>query len=177
MFNNFILTVVSDDKPGIVDAIAKVVSQCEGNWLESRLVKLGGKFAGVVHVTLPKDNEDPLKQALTNLKQQGISVTLEQHSQEGEASAETTSAKFHAVGPDRPGIVKEITQALLQHNINLAEIETSLSSMPYSGEPLFEAEGYLQVPEGADLSKLQDAMADIADALGLDIVVSSAADS
>ena len=169
MFNNLLLTVVSDDKPGIVEEIAKAVAEHEGNWLESRLAQLGGKFAGVVHISVPGDKDEGVRAALKALESKSIWINIDIYSDASDASDSKSVATFHAVGPDRPGIVREITQAFTKHQINLAEIETSLSSMPYSGEPLFEAEGVLQLPSGLDMQDLQDALNAIADSLGMDI--------
>ncbi len=169
MLNNLLLTVISDDKPGIVEALAKAVSGQSGNWLESRLAQLGGKFAGVVHIAVPGENEQNLRQALIALKDNGIWVSVEEYRDTAANTEAVQTAEFHAVGPDRPGIVREITQAFSSHKINLATIETSLSSMPYSGEPLFEAEGTLELPTDLDLPHLQDALNAIADALAMDI--------
>ncbi|VUD56767.1 hypothetical protein TDB9533_02388 [Thalassocella blandensis] len=169
MFNNLLLTVVSDDKPGIVEEIAKAVAEHEGNWLESRLAQLGGKFAGVVHVAVPQDQESAVREALNALKSKSIWINIEEYTASSDASSSQALASFSAVGPDRPGIVREITQAFTSHQINVAEIETSLSSMPYSGEPLFEAEGVLQLPAELDMQDLQDTLNTIADSLGMDI--------
>lgn len=171
MFNNLLLTVVSDDKPGIVEEIAKAVAEHEGNWLESRLAQLGGKFAGVVHIAVPSEKDSDVRAALTELKSKSIWINVETYSAANEAVPAKALASFHAIGPDRPGIVREITQALTLHQINVAEIETSLSSMPYSGEPLFEAEGILQMPPELEMQDIQDALHTIADTLGMDITL------
>ncbi len=65
--------------------------------------------------------------------------------------------------------MRELSKALVKSKINLAELETALSSMPYSGDPLFEATGRLEIPSGADLSELHETLDAIADALALDI--------
>jgi glycine cleavage system regulatory protein len=41
-----VLTFVGDDRPGLVNAIAEKVADCGATWLESRSVRLAGKFAG-----------------------------------------------------------------------------------------------------------------------------------
>ena len=49
MQTELILTVVGDDRPGMVQDAANCVREVGGNWLESRMTRLAGKFAGVVH--------------------------------------------------------------------------------------------------------------------------------
>lgn len=169
MLTSLILTVLSPDKPGVVEAIAKCVSEHNGNWLESRFAHLAGKFAGVVRVQVEQADQETLASALQELGGKGIRVEVEQQTAEPAVKAESKHATFHAVGPDRPGIVREISQAFVEYNINIEEISTQLSSMPYSGEPLFEAEGELSVPATVELHVLDEKLARIADQLGVDI--------
>lgn len=168
MDKHLILSVLSDDRPGVIKGIAEIVARHHGNWQESRLTQLAGKFAGVIRVTLGEANLPAFQEALQQLAGQGIRVLVEEL-QTITAHERGRTATFTAIGPDRPGIVLEITQALTQYNINVADLNTNCSSMPYSGEPLFEAGGVLHVPAGIDLDQLADQLETIADALGVDI--------
>ena len=173
MQTHVIMTVVSDDKPGVVEAIAKVVSDQQGNWLESRLAQLAGKFAGVVRISISPEQLPVLNEALSSLSSEGIFVRAEEDQASKETSKETPRAHFHALGADRAGIVREISQAFANKHINVIELETKLSSMPYSGDPLFEATGFIAIPDPVDIQDVQDELDDIADALALDISVKS----
>ena len=51
------LTVITDDRPGIVEKIAKVVLLNQGSWLESNMSRLAGKFAGVLLVKTSQNNQ------------------------------------------------------------------------------------------------------------------------
>lgn len=168
MDKHFILSVLSDDRPGVIRQIAELVAKQQGNWLESRLTQLAGKFAGVIRISLAEEKLGDLQTALQGLGGRGIRVVVEEL-QTGAPAERGRTATFSAVGPDRPGIVLEITQALTQYNINIADLNTNCSSMPYSGEPLFEAEGLLHVPASTDLEQLAGQLDAIADALGIDI--------
>jgi glycine cleavage system regulatory protein len=168
MDKHFILSVLSDDRPGVIRHIAELVAKQQGNWLESRLTQLAGKFAGVIRISLAEGKIDDLQASLQGLAERGIKVVIDELQTVAPAERGRT-ATFSAVGPDRPGIVLEITQALTQYNINIADLNTNCSSMPYSGEPLFEAEGLLHVPASTDLEQLAGQLDTIADALGIDI--------
>lgn len=173
MDKHFILSVLSDDRPGVTRRIAELVAKHQGNWLESRLTQLAGKFAGVIRIRLAEERVGDLQTAMSALADQGIRVLVEEL-QTMVQQEQGRTATFSAVGPDRPGIVLEITQALTQYNINIADLNTNCSSMPYSGEPLFEAEGLLHVPVGTDLEQLAGQLDSIADSLGIDIILEEA---
>lgn len=168
MDKHIILSIISDDKPGIIKDLAQVIRVNGGNWLESRLSQLAGKFAGVIHVCISDARSDALRTALQDLQQRGIKVHIEDLQQTQPLTA-TRSARFTVVGPDRPGIVMEIAQALAQHNISVDNLNTECTSMAYSGDPLFEAEGELHIPEDASMDDVYDQLCDVADHLGMDI--------
>ncbi len=170
MERHLILSVLSDDRPGVIKQIAEVVTRYQGNWLESRLTQLAGKFAGVIRVKVPDAQVPALQETLGALKTNGIRVLVEDLQNSASPTA-TGRAIFTVLGPDRPGIVLEIAQALTRYNINIADLNTNCSSTPYSGEPLFAADGVLNVPKDTDLDQLSAQLAAIADALGIDITL------
>jgi len=171
MMTHLIISVISDDKPGVVEAVAEKISGAQGNWLESQLSQLAGKFAGIIRVAVPSEHKDQLLTALATLEKNGIWITADDAPQ-GQTSEDICLASFHALGPDRAGIVRELSKAFADNRINVAKLDTSLSSMPYSGEPLFEASGKLEIPSNYDISELYAILDKIADGLALDISLS-----
>lgn len=166
-----VLTVISNDKPGVVESLAQTIAQHQGNWLESRMAHLAGKFAGILQIAVPAERQEALKTALQQLSGKGLKIIIE------DGITETAPAcqvfHFSVVGGDRPGIVYEIAQAFAGRNINMDELETSCSSMPWSGEPLFEATGIIEVPDTVDMDALHDQLDMIADELAVDIRLES----
>lgn len=175
MLKNLIVTLISDDKPGIVESIARVIAAYDGNWLESQLAHLAGKFAGVIRVQIKENRQSELVAALEQLSQQQIRVFVDESSDVPNSKSAITLS-FHATGPDRPGIVREISGALAQYQINLEKLDTRLSSMPYSGEPLFEAEGIMAIPNSLERHQLAEHLDRIANELAMDIVLRNGED-
>jgi glycine cleavage system regulatory protein len=73
------------------------------------------------------------------------------------------------VGLDRPGIVREISQLLAQHGVNVEELTTDRSSAPMSGEMLFHARARVHVPGDADLGRLRAGLERLANDLVVEI--------
>ena len=46
------LTIISDDRPGVIEKVATIVASHGGNWLESNMSRLAGKFAGILLVNV-----------------------------------------------------------------------------------------------------------------------------
>lgn len=168
MTTHYVLTVSSNDKPGIVRQIADIVTRHKGNWLESRLAQLAGKFVGVIHITVDADKIEDLQTALSRLQSEAIFLTIEPFGTNS-APAPARTANFTATGPDRSGIVFEISRAFSQRNINVVELSSECSSMPYSGEPMFTVAGLISLPDPVDIDDLTNDLDAIADSLGIDI--------
>ncbi|MES2674838.1 MAG: ACT domain-containing protein [Pseudomonadota bacterium] len=167
MQTQLVLTIISNDKPGVVELLAQTITQHQGNWLESRMARLAGKFAGILQVSVDSERQVALIDALTNLADKGLKIVVEIALEEIKPAGK--EFYFSVVGNDRPGIVREIAQAFAGRNINMGELETSCSSMPWSGEPMFEATGLIEVPGSVDMDALYAQLDMIADELAVDI--------
>lgn len=171
MNTQLVLTVLCDDRPGVVEQLAQTISSHHGNWLESRMAQLAGKFAGILQVAVADEHQQELRNALSNLASKGFKIVVDTATTINKPECREFS--FSVVGNDRPGIVREIAQAFAARHINMGELETACSSMPWSGEPLFEATGIIEVPKSVDMNELYDHLDKIADALAVDIRLES----
>ena len=168
MISKVIITVISSDKPGVVEAVANCIKRCEGSWLESRLAQMAGKFAGVISASLPTDKISDLTHQLNLLKTQAIHAVLDDSLYDDITETIGATVSFSISGPDRKGIVQDVSKAFTEKHINVQTLSTELSSMPYSGDPLFIAKGTITVPQTVSQAALNDALNTIADQLGLD---------
>src|SRR3954469_8291420 len=75
---NLVLTLLGPDRPGLVELVAGVIAAHGGNWLESRMSHLGGKFAGILRAELPPDRLQAALTALAALEARGLKVIAEQ---------------------------------------------------------------------------------------------------
>lgn len=149
------MTVIGADRTGLVEAVAKGVAEHGGNWLESRMCRLGGEFAGIVRITVPKAQRQALEAALGKLVGLTIVVRGDEPVQSG---APAVMVSLEVMGQDRPGIVREITRALSAQSINVEELATECVSAPMSGEALFQARAKISVPANVPLDKLRQSL-------------------
>ena len=136
-----ILTVIGPDRPGLVRALARAVADNGGNWLESRMARLAGQFAGIVRVEAP----DSILPALRALESEGLQVAVTS----GATGADTAGMTLivEVVGHDRPGIVRDVAQVLAAHGGNIEELTTDAASGSFSGETMFRATARVRVPD------------------------------
>tara|TARA_R110000823_G_scaffold130015_21_gene258141 strand:- start:660 stop:1178 length:519 start_codon:yes stop_codon:yes gene_type:complete len=172
MQTSYIVTFIGDDRPGLVEALSAAVEENGGNWLESRLAQLAGKFTGLVRISLPREQGASLELALKQLAESGLSVRVTEVADPLPAEHTGRNISLSVIGPDRPGIVREIAHALSARLINVVEMESGVSSAPMSAELLFQAEIVATIPEDADMLNLQESLEEIANHMALDIELS-----
>jgi glycine cleavage system regulatory protein len=169
---SIILTLVGPDRPGLVREISERVLAHGGSWLESRMTRLAGQFAGIARVELADDAVGALTTALHDLEPDGYRVVVQ--GAIGEAPDHTKrSLELDVIGQDRPGIVRAITGILTAQNINIEELTTNVVSGSFSGETLFQAEARLRVPDEVDLAALQHDLERLGDELMVEIKVNA----
>ena len=171
-----VLSVIGDDRSGLVDALAGPIADHGGNWDRSQLARLAGKFAGIVVVTLPDEHVDSLSASLAGVQAQGLLDVRIAIAAAGGPIDSSSLLQLHLVGQDRPGIIREVARALAQRNVSIEELETSTVSAPMSAEQLFEATATLRLPLDLDLDALQVALEDIANELMVDLEVTTPPD-
>jgi glycine cleavage system regulatory protein len=165
--HDLVLTVIAEDKPGLVERIAQTISQHDGNWLESRMARMAGQFAGILRVQVAQAKQESLLAALTALQEQGLRIQL---AAAGSAPSSSWRAiRLELVGNDRPGIVRDITRLLSSHGVNLESLTTEVVPAPMSGELLFQAQALLAVPESLGLEQLQSHLETLADELVVEL--------
>lgn len=162
------MTVIGADRPGLVESVASIVASHGGNWLESRMSRLGGQFAGILRVQVASDSETALAAALTALEGKGISIVI--HSDKTETMVAKAELRvLEIVGQDRPGIVQQITRALASHGVNVEELETECVSAAMSGETLFKAKAKVLVPASTNVAALKAELEKIASDLIVEV--------
>jgi len=168
MNSSLVLTVIADDKPGIIRAVSKVLTENGGNWTQSSMSRLAGQFAGILLVSMPTENTQACLASLQALQAQGLHVSANV----SELSATEDPAqcyKLKLVGNDRAGIVHDITSLLARHGVSIKELETRVESASMSGGELFKATAQLVVPDGVDIYMLETELEDLANDLMVDI--------
>jgi len=161
MQSTLVMTIIGPDRPGLVESVASIVAQQGGNWLESRMSRLGGRFAGILRVRVAAESVAAMTSALAGLSGRGLSVTVQPDESDVDAS-HAELRQLEIIGHDRPGIVQQITSALARHSVNVEELETECVSAAMSGEMLFKARATVLVPGSVNIAALKSELERIA---------------
>lgn len=131
MSENFSISVVGRDEPGIVAAIAKVLYDVECNLADASMSVLNDTFAMVLVVEAPKSlDEARLKHELSLITPR-FDVLASVHAIERPRHKPANGSErvlIHVYGSDRPGIVHGVTSLIAASGSNIVDMRTQQSS-------------------------------------------------
>jgi len=165
--NNFIISAVGSDRPGIVSQVSGVITSHGGNIEESRMSRLGSDFAIIMLVSVTPDWVESLKIALQSINE----LTIICKPTKTKEIKEGLKYEISLSGADNEGIVKVLSKYLAEKSINIVEMETYISQASVSGTPLFNLMATIIISENTDLEEIQSELALIAEKLGVEITV------
>jgi len=167
---SLVLTVLGEDRPGLVESLAHIIAAHGGNWLESRMAHLAGQFAGILCASVPDANTAGLIRALQGLAAHGLQVVVAQSTTD-EPARDSRWLTLDLVGSDHLGIIRDLAHALAQRGINIDELQTECTSAPMTGGMLFKATARLRVPLEVTVAALQVTLDQLAHDLMVDITL------
>lgn len=162
-----VLTAVGEDREGLVSALSRAVESHGGNWLDSQLARLAGKFAGIVLVEMPAEQVAAFTGAAAALREQiGWKVDVTDAAGGDLAGREV---QVHLVGLDRPGMVRQVSTALAEQHVSITSLHSWTRNAPDTGGLLFEASATVSLPTGVEVEAVRAALEPIADELMVDL--------
>ncbi len=160
------MTLLGKDQPGIVEAVSRVVADHGGNWEESNMARLSGRFAGFIRISAETAEASALEVKLLALSRADLELQVERIEKDDVPPA-TTPIHLELVGHDRPGILREITAVIADAGVNVARLETVCRSAPMSGETHFHVDADLLCPSDTSVEPLREQL----ERLGHDMMV------
>lgn len=165
-----VLTLIGEDRPGLVQALSDCVASHGGNWEESRMAHLGGQFVGLLRLTIPGDQRQALEHALAGLTSEGLTVeSRDDGAPVAAAGSAPTRLQLELTGQDREGIVRDVSRVLSGLAVNVEELATSCESAPMSGESMFRAVAVLSLPPHTNAQALRSALEGLSSELIVDL--------
>jgi glycine cleavage system regulatory protein len=161
---SLVVTATGRDRPGLVNLLSDRARGFGANWAGSRMATLAGQFAGIVQLEVAPENAEPLSVALRALESSGIEVDIERTDAVA-APAGRRIVTLQLVGPDRPGIVRDLTQLLAARGISIDDMQTEIVDGDGTGSHRFSMKALLVVPETLANDELKRAL----DALALEM--------
>ena len=167
---HLVLTVVGDDRPGLVNALAEQIAAHGGNWERSELAELAGAFAGIVLISIPDERVEQITAALEGLDGM-LRVTAHGGVADVEAEAGERLLEVTVLGNDRPGIVRDVSAAIAAHALSIDTFRSRTLEAPMAGGTLFEAVVAFRLPVDTDAARVTTALEQLAGEIQVDLTV------
>ena len=171
MQQQYVITFAGADRTGLVETLADMVAAHGGDWQQSELTRLGGAFAGAVLISVSAEGFTDLKQDIEAHNRDGLAVAL---TPVKASPALEPNLYLTLTGPNRPGIVYEVTHELSDSDINILNFSSSVENAAWSGGDLFIAELAVRAPDSLDVPDLRERLDQIENKMTLEIDIEPA---
>ncbi len=168
---SLIITLLAADRSGLISSISEILEDHNGNWTESRMAHLGGKFAGLLQVSVDESNLESLKEKLNIAQSDDLKIIVEK-AEINDKPKITETLNIDILCQDRIGIINDVTEELAKLNVNIEELDSNVKEASMSGGMLFTAALTLGLPEGVDADAVEDCLEKLSDQLMIDINLS-----
>jgi glycine cleavage system transcriptional repressor len=168
---HFALSGVGRDRPGIVAAVTEILLAHSLNIEDSHATILRGHFTMMFVVAAADDADvDSLGSDLAGVRERlGLEALALSELEDVDPAAEPPPSHIVTLyGADHPGIVHAATAALAERGVDVTDMTTKLAG---EGEerPLYALMMEIALPEGADATELDAALARVGGEQGVEV--------
>jgi glycine cleavage system transcriptional repressor len=175
MAQRFIMTAFGKDRPGIAADVTQILYENECNLEDTSMTLLAGEFTLILLFMAPSLNvEGPLSNACRRLEQEKhVSAFFRPVEPRETIKPNGYSIRtIHVEGLDHAGIVYKTSRFLADNRINIVNLQSTVKASPESGTAIYVMDISVQIPEGTDMDSVEQGLADVADALNVDVTLS-----
>jgi glycine cleavage system transcriptional repressor len=167
--NEFAITAIGRDRPGIVAGFSEVLLSLGCNLSDCSMSLLRDQFAMILLVEAPDDvGRERLDAAITEpaSRLELLVTTREVH--EAAAGPEATPFVVSVYGKDRPGIVHAVSRALATMGVNITDLRSHLA-----GEELYAMIIDVALPSSLPPEEVASRLQAVASELGVSLTFRS----
>ncbi len=166
-----VVSALGSDRTGLVHDLTRVVLECSGNIVDSRMSALGSEFAMLLLVSGNWHTLAKLETELAKLGEtSGITVSL-RRTEPRAPRKDVLTYSVDVVCLDQPGIVHNLAGFFSSRGIDIAELTTRSYAAAHTGAPMFSVQMIVHVPAKVHIAALREEFMDLCDQLNLDAIL------
>ena len=166
-----VISALGGDRTGLVYDLTRVVLDCSGNIVDSRMSAFGSEFAMLLLVS---GNWHTLAKLETELKKlsdaTGITVSL-RRTEPRAPRKDVVTYSVDVVCLDQPGIVYNLAGFFSSRGIDIAELNTRSYAAAHTGAPMFSVQLVVHIPAKIHIAALREEFMDLCDQFNLDAIL------
>jgi glycine cleavage system transcriptional repressor len=117
------VTAIGTDKTGIISSLTRLVSECHGNILDSRMAIFGQEFTFIMLLAGDRVAISKIENTLPTTSHELGLLTMMKRTSRHKVVCDTQSYAIDYVGPDIPGTLSKFTEFLAQKKISIASLK------------------------------------------------------
>jgi glycine cleavage system transcriptional repressor len=165
------ISAIGSDRTGLVYDLTRVVMDCGGNILESRMTALGNEFAVLMLVGGNWHTLAKLEGELAKLAESaGLAITSRRTEPRG-TRADMVSYTVDVVCLDQPGVLHALSGFFSARGIDIGDVNTRSYAAAHTGAPMFSVYMVVHVPTRIHIAALREEFLDLCDHLNLDAIL------
>jgi glycine cleavage system transcriptional repressor len=166
-----VISALGSDRTGLIHDLTRVVLDCAGNIVDSRMSAFGNEFAMLLLVS---GNWHTLAKLETELKKlseaTGITVSMRRTEQRAPRK-DVVTYTVDVVCLDQPGIVHHLSGFFSARGIDIADLNTRSYAAAHTGAPMFSVQMLVHIPAKVHIASLREEFMDLCDQLNLDAIL------
>jgi glycine cleavage system transcriptional repressor len=165
------ISALGSDRTGLVYDLTRVVADCGGNVLESRMTALGNEFAMLLLVAGNWHSLAKLEGELVKLTESsGMTISMRRTDQRP-PRLDMVSYTVDVVCLDQPGVLHSLSGFFSSRGIDIGDISTRIYNAAHTGAPMFSVYMVVLVPTRVHIAALREEFMDLCDNLNLDAIL------
>src|SRR5882757_2139061 len=135
-----VICAIGSDRTGLVYDVTRVILDCSGNVLESRMTALGNEFAMLLLVSGHWHTLTKLESEFKKLSDSsGINITI-RRTETRSLRPDAVTYSVDVVCLDQPGVVFNLAGFFSSRGIDIAEVNTRSFAAAHTGAPMFSVQ-------------------------------------
>jgi glycine cleavage system transcriptional repressor len=165
------ISAIGGDRTGLVYDLTRVVVDCGGNVLESRMTALGNEFAMLLLVSGNWHTLAKLEGELQKVAEASGMTISARRTELKPLRPDVVNYTVDVVCLDQPGVLHSLAGFFASRGVDIGDISTRTYSAAHTGAPMFSVYMVVHVPTRIHIAALREEFMDLCDNLNLDAIL------
>lgn len=165
--SQLVISVVGEDRPGIVSELCRVATDAGCNVENSRMTALGSEFAIIMLLSGSWDALAKFENQIPLLEKKQLTVLCKRTEPISEKK-QMIHYNINVVSMDHPGLVYDISDFFAARGIDIEDLSTSSYRASHTGAPMFTLDMIIELGPQIKIAELREQFAILCDELNVD---------
>lgn len=171
MNNHLIVSVLAEDRLGLVHELSRAILDCGCTVLDSRITVLAGEFSALLLVSGNWNTLAKLEVQLEKLSHSlGILLRINR-SDWPRSNANVLPYAVEVITMHQPAIIQRLANFFFRRDINIEELHSRGYSAPHTATPMFAVTLIVGIPARLHVATVRDEFMDFCDEQNWDAVM------